>query len=391
MTRIADLVDVPSRGTPTAAPVGTPLSDGFSVVPWTDCTGADFEAAWLELGLNAETPNPFSEQWFLLPSLRQFDAGGQVQIATLVAGCRLVALMPIWHDRDYHGRFLPHLASWLHANIFCGEPLVAPGYSDEFWQRLLDWCDTNHRASAFLHLGNLPTDGRAYGTLETLTRHDGRCFVSVKRVERAALRHGLSPEEHLASAMGSKRRSELRRKRRRLEDSGSLVFSRHNDDAGLDHWIDEFLELERAGWKGSEGSSLASASETEALFREAISGAAANGRLERLAFHLDGQPVAMLCSLVAPPFSFGFKTAFDERFGKLSPGLLLQVENLAVLERPDIALCDSCSAPGHSMIEQIWTDRRELAMVTVGIGGKLRRRIGAALSAIELRRQEKRG
>ena len=391
MTRIADLVDVPSHGTPTAAPVSTPLSDGFSVVRWTDFTGAGFEAAWLELGHSAETPNPFSEQWFLLPSLRQFDAEGQVHIASLVAGGRLVALMPIWRDGDYHGRFLPHLASWLHANIFCGEPLVAPGYSEEFWANLLGWCDTNHRTSAFLHLGNLPTDGRAFGTLKALAKRDGRSFVPVKRIERAALRHGLSPEEHLASAMGSKRRSELRRKRRRLEDSGTLVFSRHNDDAGLETWIDEFLALERAGWKGSEGSSLASASDTEALFREAISGAAANGRLERLAFHLDGQPVAMLCSFVTPPLSFGFKTAFDERFGKFSPGLLLQVENLDVLERSDIAICDSCSAPGHSMIEQIWTDRRELAMVTVGIGGKLRRRIGAALSAIELRREEKRG
>ena len=96
MTRIADLVDVPSHGTPLAVPVRTPLADGFSVAPWTDCTGAAFEAAWIELGHNAETPNPFSEQWFLLPSLRQFDAGGQVQIATLVEGSKLVALMPIF-------------------------------------------------------------------------------------------------------------------------------------------------------------------------------------------------------------------------------------------------------------------------------------------------------
>mgnify|MGYP000698748089 FL=1 len=42
------------------------------------------------------------------------------------------------------------------------------------------------------------------------------------------------------------------------------------------------------------------------------------------------------------------------------------------------------------MIGQIWPDRREIAMLTIPIGGRLRRGLGAALTAIELYRTGKR-
>ena len=358
--------------------------------PWREVIDTIPEAAWHELACTAPTPNPFCERWFLKPSLEQFDPQGSVRIAILAVGGKLTGIMPIRYGTNYHGRFVPHLANWLHANSFCGEPLVVEGYSHVFWEYLLDWCDRKHRASLFLHLANLPTDGTAFRTLRELAARSGRCFRPVKTVQRAALCKGLSPQEHMNAAMEKKRRKELSRKRRRLEEAGELVFSRQTDTDALEDWIESFLALERAGWKGARGSSLSSAPETAALFREGLHGAARCGRLERLAFHLDGKPIAMLCTFMTPPISFGFKTAFDENHAKLSPGLLLQVENLAMLERGDIDVSDSCAAPGHPMIEQIWSDRREIAMVTVGIGGKLRRSIGAALSAIELRREEKR-
>ena len=368
----------------------TPLADGFSVAPWRGMIAPLLAAGWADLARDAATANPFLDHWFLAPSLAQFDPQERVLLATLVQDGRLVALMPLWRNGDYSGHYLPHLANWIHANCFCGEPLVAQGHSEAYWSQLLEWCDRHHRASLFLHLACLPTDGAAFGTLRDLCAQSGRSFAPVKIFERAALRRGISPEEHLAATLEKKRRKELSRKRRRLEEIGQLEFSRRTDAEGLEDWIDGFLALERSGWKGERGSSLASAPQTEALFRQSLHGAAAEGRLERLALHLDGKPIAMLCNFIAPPFSFAFKTAFDEAHRKLSPGMLLQVENLALLRRPDIELSDSCAVPGHPMIEQIWSDRREMAMVSVGIGGRLRRAIGAMLTTIELRREEAR-
>lgn len=390
MTNLADLIEAPRHGTSLREYRQARLPDGFSVLPWRERIDAPFTAEWRELARDAVTPNPFHEPWFLAPALAQFDPRGNAFLATLVVHGQLVALMPLWRKTDYSGHYLPHLVNWLHANCFCGEPLVARGHSAAFWRQLLEWCDSNQRASLFLHLACLPTDGTAYGTLQQMGETGERSFAPVKFIQRAALRRGKAPRDHLAATMDKKRRKELSRKRRRLEEAGELAFSRQFGTAGLDRWIEEFLELERAGWKGTAGSSLASAPQTEILFREALEGAAHQGRLERLAFHLDGRPLAMLSSFLAPPHSFGFKTAFDERYAKYSPGMLLQVENLALLERDDLELADSCAAPGHPMIEQIWSERRAIAMVSIAIGGKLRRAIGSGLSAIEMRREERR-
>ena len=81
------------------------------------------------------------------------------------------------------------------------------------------------------------------------------------------------------------------------------------------------------------------------------------------------------------------KTAFDERFARFSPGVLLQRENLAILERPDIAWTDSCAAADHPMIDHIWRERRAIARLSIAIGGPLRRMLFACLVAAELRRR----
>jgi hypothetical protein len=94
----------------------------------------------------------------------------------------------------------------------------------------------------------------------------------------------------------------------------------------------------------------------------------------------------MLSSFICEPHAFGFKTTFDESLAKLSPGMLLQIENLAILERRGVTLSDSCAAPDHPMIGQIWPDRREIVKLSIPIGGRLRRGIGRALTALELRR-----
>ena len=45
---------------------------------------------------------------------------------------------------------------------------------------------------------------------------------------------------------------------------------------------------------------------------------------------LDGKPLAMLVNFLTAPGSFSFKTAFDEAFSRYSPGVLIQLDNLAI-------------------------------------------------------------
>lgn len=362
----------------------------FSAPVWHDVDTDGLTQQWSQLACNAATPNPFFEAWFLLPSLAEFDPKSRVHLAMLTDQGRLVGLMPVWRNWDYHGYRLPHLANWCHANCFCGEPLVLPGYEEAYWRALLDWSERRYRASLFLHLNALPADGASYTALDRLCSITDRPFRIVHREQRAMLSSGPTVEEHMRACLVKKRRKELARKRRRLEEMGDFVFRRQCDDAGLEQWIDDFLALERSGWKGEEGSALACDPRTETVFRLSFRQAAELGRLERLAFYIDQRPIAMLCNFVTPPASFSFKTAYDESLAKLSPGLLLQVENLGVLDRPEIAWSDSCAAPGHPMIDHFWRDRREMTKVNVAIGGPLRRRVGTGLMTLESARAERR-
>jgi CelD/BcsL family acetyltransferase involved in cellulose biosynthesis len=297
--------------------------------------------------------------------------------------------MPLADEKRYYRRPIPHLAGWTHPNAFLGTPLIAQGHEQTFWRELLAWADRNTGNALFLHLSELVLDGPVFKALTTVIAEQKRLGAIVHREERAMLASDEGPEAYFTASLSGKKRKELRRQLNRLGEEGTVAFDRRHDDLGLIEWTDAFLVLEAAGWKGKAGSALGLAEDTAKLFRSALSGAAAQGRLERLTMTLDGKPIAMLANFLCSPGAFSFKTAFDETYSKFSPGVLLQCENLTILDRPEIAWTDSCAAADHPMIDHIWRERRTVARVSIAIGGTLRRTAFRALARAELRRKAK--
>ncbi|MBV1688106.1 GNAT family N-acetyltransferase [Novosphingobium sp. G106] len=348
---------------------------------------SDATAAWDALALCAAEPNPFFESWYLLPALAAFDPGGDIGLLRFEAGDELAGLMPVVRPRSYYGRPIPHLASWLHANCFLGTPLVAAGLERPFWRALLAWADGHAGAGLFLHLRDLSLTGPLHQALSDVLDEQGRRAALVHREERALLASEEAPEAYFEAALSGKKRKELRRQFARLSELGEVRIERLTDADGLDGWIEAFLALELAGWKGLAGSALAAQPATAHLFRESLHGGARRGRLERLTLSLDGAPIAMLVTFLTPPGAFSFKTAFDERYARYSPGVLLQRENLAILGRDDIAWSDSCAAADHPMIDHIWRERRAIGRLSIAIGGRLRRAAFGLLARAELGRR----
>lgn len=347
---------------------------------------ASFKAAWDDLAVGAAEPNIFTESWFLRPALELFDGRGGVKLFTVWDGDQLCGLMPI-STLSRYGRWpMPHLQNWLHHNSFLGTPIIRAGYEETFWSELLTSLDDEPGQALFLHINGLNIGGPVAAALETVSAIQNRRFALVHQSERALLEHGLSPDDYFEYAVRSKKRKELRRQKCRLSEEGALTFTRDDSSTGLTEWISEFLALEQRGWKGRNGSALASAGSTYHLFTDVVTGAAAAGRLERLDLRLDGKPLAMLVNFLAPPGSFSFKTAFDESYARFSPGVLLQIENLALLDHADVQWCDSCAAQGHPMIDSIWTGRRAIGRYSVAIGGQGRRAIFGTFLKTELSR-----
>ena len=79
----------------------------------------------------------------------------------------------------------------------------------------------------------------------------------------------------------------------------------------------------------------------------------------------------MLANFLTAPGAFSYKTAFDEDYARFSPGVLLQRENLALLERDGIDWVDSCAAQDHPMIDHFWRERRVIQRRSIGIAGGL--------------------
>lgn len=353
---------------------------------WTAFEARELRLAWDALALCASEPNPFHESWYLLPALRALDPAASVRLLRFEVDGDLAGILPMRHENRYYRWPIPQLTSWIGGNCFMGQPLVARGLESAFWRAFLDWADANAGRGLFLHLPQMPLQGPLYDALQAVLAEQGRQAALVHREERAMLASAESPEAYFEASLSGKKRKELRRQYARLSELGELRFERRDDNCGLPLWLDHFLALEHSGWKGAQGSALASHQATISLFREALSGAAARGRLERLTLWLDDQPIAMLASFITPPGAYSFKTAFDERYSRYSPGVLLQRENLEVLGRGDVAWTDSCAAADHPMIDHIWRESRAVGRLSIAIGGKLRRAAFTQLVRAELGR-----
>ena len=384
-----DLANTPATGARRSG-VRPPANTGAKtgVLHLVDTQTVDSKAFledWKSLARRAAEPNPFFEAWFPLPSGEQFADSDAYKIAAYWVGGRLAGLMPVGQFSNYYGHSLPHIGTWLHDHSFCGAPLVARGHEEAFWQALFDCLDATPGQALFLHLPSLPEHGALDRALESVLAETSRASAIVERKERAMLSSDASPADYLAEAMSAKKRKELRRQQKRLSELGELTFERLEGTQCIEPWIEQFLTLEAAGWKGDAGSALKDDAATYAFFADAMYACAHVGKLERLALRLDGKPIAMLANFITAPGSYSFKTAFDEDFARFSPGLLLQIENLDILGRTDIAWMDSCAVEGHSMIERIWREKRQFVSRNVAIGGSLRRLTARALMAYETR------
>jgi CelD/BcsL family acetyltransferase involved in cellulose biosynthesis len=337
---------------------------------------------WRRLAERASEPNSFQEPWFVRAGLDHLTDDRDLRLIEVRNGALLgVAVMAVHND---YGRIpAPHVRNWRHHNDFLGTPLVRRGRERDFWAALLDHLDGSAWAPGFLHVNGLVEDGPVHAGLREAATALRRPAAIVARVTRAALASRLGAAEYLETTVRKKKRKELTRLTRRLGEQGDLVFSTLPADEDPGRWCDDFLALERAGWKGRARSALASNPRTEAFFRQAVAEAARAGRLQFRRLNLDGQAIAMLINFLAPPGSFSFKIAYDEAFARFSPGVLLQLDNLDVLARPDIEWMDSCATQNHPMIDSLWSERRSIVRLSVPLAGARRMLAYASCRAIE--------
>ncbi|GAA0728050.1 GNAT family N-acetyltransferase [Sphingomonas japonica] len=345
--------------------------------------GREHAAAWDDCAANAAEPNPFTERWFTMAGVNHLPGAATIQAVVAFDGPRIAGLMPIERHRSYYRLPVANLQNWVHANAFLGGPLLRAGQEQAAWDAMLSALDASAGPAALLHCTAIVEDGPVHRAMCTVAAARGRRCDVVQRVERALLASDLDAARYYETTVRKKKRKELKRLANRLGELGTVTTRRIAAHDDIDEWCDAFLALERSGWKGRAGSALGSDPAKDGFFRAALTQAHAMGRLEILRLELDGRPLAMLVNFLSPPGSASFKIAFDEEFARFSPGVLVQLDNYAILDRPDIAWMDSCAAENHPMINSLWAERRGIVRVSIPLAGWHRRIRFAAARALE--------
>jgi hypothetical protein len=133
--------------------------------------------------------------------------------------------------------------------------------------------------------------------------------------------------------------------------------------AEVERRLEDFLNIEAAGWKGRQGTALASDPVDAAYARATIAALAARGEASIHALILDGKPVSMQIVLRAGAAAFTWKTAYDEARCDFSPGtLLLEDYTASFLADAGIARVDSCAYDETSFMG-VWRERQAIATV----------------------------
>src|SRR5436190_3850041 len=351
------ITDAPVPGPARQATrVAVPFS-ARSVSDWTELEA--IAESWQDLAAAAAEPNPFYEPWMLLPALRSFARNARIEVVLVSRGERLCGLFPVAWRR---GR----AELWRHPYCYLTAPLLRRGCERA---AIRCWLDALAARAKVVRLDDVPGDGGVRLHLVDELNERGWPALVSQAYTRAVLRRAPTAEEFLSRALAGKRRKEFRRQRTRLSELGRLTTEELPASADPSAWVDEFLSLEARGWKGRDGVDSA---RDRTFVQQMAAGASRAGRLQMLALRLDGRPIALKMNLVGGEGAFAFKITFDEEFGRFSPGVLLELDNVdRAHQLPALRWMDSCAAPNRFMINHLWPDRREMQTVFFATGSRL--------------------
>lgn len=304
------------------------------------------------LAFNAVEPNPFYESWYLQLTLEFLDTEPLLLALVRSESGQLICVLPLTQRARFKRLPLRNLRSWTHDYTFLAAPLVHRAHVAEAIEGLLAWCASRQAPNGILELVNIRMDGPVAAALEaSVSAHRTQLLARQTRWTRAVYRLDTPDDpEH----MSAKQRSTLRRKARRLADEGAVAYRMMEPGDDPMPWIERFLEVEASGWKGRQGTAMATSDRD--FFVAVCCQAHARSQLHMLSLELDGKPIAMKCNFLAGCQAFTFKIAYDEAYARFSPGILIELFQMRHLREvhPQLKAVDSCTVADNTMFPGLW-------------------------------------
>jgi CelD/BcsL family acetyltransferase involved in cellulose biosynthesis len=332
---------------------------------------AQNEGRWHDLAERAVEPNPLCEPDCVIPAAHYQTFGDEISLLVAEQAGRFQACVPIrplsrWYNIPY-----PVAANKIRRATYVGTPLVDPSAGTTAVATMISTLADNRRAfgSRLLGLDSLRHGGPVESYVRAAAAQLGLPVYVHEDFERALFVK--RPERSYYDHLSAKRRKSIRRSRRLLtEQLGSppRIVDRSFDVSA----IDEFMALEAAGYKSANGVALATVPGETEYFRSMCERFAQSKRLLVLALECAGETLGMQIWLRGGNGLFGVKVAYDERYARSGPGVLLHVDVLDYIhDETDATWADPCASPDNTFLMGLYPDRTRISTILLALAGPI--------------------
>jgi CelD/BcsL family acetyltransferase involved in cellulose biosynthesis len=253
---------------------------------------ANLRSQWAELLTRADAPNVFMDPALVAVA----DAADpSTQHRALLAWKHIDGrrqLAGIWTFAIARARKSPLPTRFLSAPAFAHGYLATPVIDrtclDEVLDIMLDTIANDADLPKIIALDTMGTDGATYDALTRILEQRESAPCVFEQSNRPKLVSDLDGKAYLEKAVSSSTRKKLRQHRRRLSETGALTSVIATEPAEVRKALEEFLAIEAAGWKGKNGTALASDPADAAFMRGAVAALADHGAASIHSVYLDG-------------------------------------------------------------------------------------------------------
>ncbi|MBS1809106.1 MAG: GNAT family N-acetyltransferase [Acidobacteria bacterium] len=287
----------------------------------------DLAEEWRALCAEGPCDQPFFRPEWITAYGRAFAPEKKLLVLTVRSAGHLRAVLPLLEERaSLHGVPVRKLRSAANAHS-CRFDVIHGAVDRE--DAVQSCWNLLKRTSGWdvIELEDVPAGGAGESLLRLAAADGFHCGQwSRPPGSYLALPEAANCDDVLPTLVSSKLRKSLRYYQRKLESQGTLQFRRiaENDLTSLE----QFYQLEHAGWKGRAGTAIACDAATRQFYDDVAHVATQHGYFSLYSLELNQRPIAMQYCLNDGGRLYLLKPAFDEAFSAYSPGHLITYEVL---------------------------------------------------------------
>jgi len=293
-----------------------------------EATIEDFDGLrdqWSELASKGRAAEPFFQPYWFRSFANTFNSARRSPTVIVRRGGQLVGILPLMRRHTFFGKVPARVLRSLSGIHSCRYDFICD-QADEQRISMAAWRTLREDSSwGVIEALGVPEDG-AFASIMRHAEKDGYLtaywstllspYLNIPGKEQDPFAN--SPHRH------RKARKRLDKYQARLAELGAIELEVL--EGYYPETLEQFFEMEGAGWKGKQGGAITCNPVALSFYRELIPLAATQGHVRLSSLRAGGRRVAMELSFILGDRCFSPKITYDETLSRCAPGQLLARE-----------------------------------------------------------------